>query len=330
VQTQTIIRGLFEQAGLRPNQKYGQHFLIDGNLARKLVASAQVQASDVVIEVGCGTGSLTQELASVAGKVVAVEIDRGLAAVAAAELAGRENVLLLHRDVLVGKHRIDPEVIAAAAKARLELNGRILLVANLPYQITSPLIIDLLVGPIEVSRMCFTVQKEVAGRILAAPGHRDYGPLSIIVQVLADVHRIAAIPPQAFWPMPSVDSMMMRVDLNAERRGSIRDLGHFAEMVRRCFLHRRKTLAFNLAAAYGRQTAEAILAGGISSPRARPEQVPPGTWVELSNRLPVRSETVSSRSVRRGRGRTRPPINGGLQARSNEDLRSCSDHNQQC
>ncbi len=285
MQTQTTIRTLLDEAGLRPTKRFGQHFLIDGNLMRKLVASAEIRPGDVVLEVGCGTGSLTKELAALAGKVIAVEIDKGLAAVARNMLAECDNVVLIHGDVLEGKHDVDPEVLRLLRDSRRESGGRCLLVANLPYQIASPLVIDLLINDLELCRLCFTVQKEVGDKLLAGPGDKDYGPLSIIVQALTEISRIAAVPPQAFWPRPAVNSLMLRLDPSLERRGAIRHVGLFARLVRESFLHRRKTLAHNLASACGHDVARKVLADIGLDPRDRPEQIAPPQWVGLANRV---------------------------------------------
>jgi len=285
LQTLTTIRSLLASAGLRPNKKLGQHFLIDGNLMRKLVASAEVEPRDVVLEVGCATGSLTRELAGQAGAVVAVEVDRRLAEIAGAELADLDNVTLLHCDVLASKTQIDPQVLAALDEARGRWDGRVLLVANLPYQVASPLVIDLLTGSVAFARICFTVQKEVAGRLLANPSGRTYGPLSVIVQALATVRRIAAVPPQAFWPRPAVDSTMVRLDPDPDRRQRIGDVTHFVGVVKACFSHRRKTLGHNLTVAYGQGVADRVLTGGQIESRTRPEQLDPTSWVELARRL---------------------------------------------
>jgi 16S rRNA (adenine1518-N6/adenine1519-N6)-dimethyltransferase len=284
LQTQTTIRALLAEAGRRPNRKLGQHFLIDGNLMRKLIASADIQPGDVVLEVGCGTGSLTEELAALAGAVVAVEADQSLANIAAGQLADVANVVLLDRDVLLSKSQIEPVVLDAVVNAQEQASGRFLLVANLPYQVASPLIIDLLTGRVEPARMCVTVQKEVSDRLLARPGGKAYGPLSIIVQASTEVRRIAPVPPSAFWPAPTVDSAMLRIDLLPDRRQRIGDLAHFASVVRACFMHRRKTLAHNLVTSYG-AAAAGVLARLEVERRARPEQLAPSLWVELARAL---------------------------------------------
>lgn len=252
---------------------------------RKLVASAEIAPSDVVLEVGCGTGSLTQELAAVAHTVVAIETDEILADVAASQLAGCDNVRLIRRDVLLTKTRIEPTVVQAVVDARGQSGGDVLLVANLPYSVASPLIVDLLTGPVALARLCFTVQKEVGDRLLADPGGKDYGPLSVIVQSLGDVHRTAAVPPRAFWPPPAVDSVMLRIDPNAPRRRQIEDLSHFTDVVKTCFQHRRKTLGHILTAAYDAAAAESALSACKIKARTRPEQLAPSTWVELARCL---------------------------------------------
>jgi 16S rRNA (adenine1518-N6/adenine1519-N6)-dimethyltransferase len=285
LQTQSTIRSLLADAGFKPNKKLGQHFLIDGNLMRKLVAAAEIGPTDVVLEVGCGTGSLTEELAGVAGMVIAIELDRGLAGLAASQLAGLSNVKLIHRDVLASKSKIEPEVLEALRSARQQLAGKGMLVANLPYQVASPLIMDLLIDSAEVEGMCVTVQKEVGDRLVADAGGKDYGPLTVIVQALADVHRIAAVPPQAFWPRPAVESVMLRIDPVPQRRQDVGDVGHFAAVVKSSFLHRRKMLAHSLSATYGRNEAERVLDEEGIEPRARPEQIIPKRWIELARRL---------------------------------------------
>src|SRR5207244_2312773 len=157
---------------------YGQHFLIDRNLMRILVASAEIAPADCVIEVGAGAGSLTGLLAAAAAHVVAVEIDPRLVPIALAELAGRENVTLVAGDALADKSTLSAALVDAVSRARRGASGGLMLVANLPYDIATPLVIDLLLSDLPMTRLCFTVQSEVADRFLAAVGSRDYGPIS--------------------------------------------------------------------------------------------------------------------------------------------------------
>ena len=161
-QTLSEIRDLLASAGLRPHKKLGQNFLIDGNLMTKIVDAAGLEPDDTVLEIGAGTGSLTEMLLERAGHVVAVELDRGLAELLADRLAGRDNLTLLHEDVLQTKSRIAPVVLDALRHAA---GGRpALLVANLPYHIASPLLINLLLCDVPFVHFCFSVQREVADR----------------------------------------------------------------------------------------------------------------------------------------------------------------------
>jgi len=162
MQTKREIRQLLLSAGVRPNGHLGQHFLIDLNLMRLLVDSANIRKDDIVLEVGCGTGSLTQALVEKAGQIVAVELDRNLFEIAENQLAHANNIKLINTDILASKHTIHPAVTDAIAAAHEQRSGRILLVANLPYNVASPVMMNLLTGPITADAMVVTVQKEVA------------------------------------------------------------------------------------------------------------------------------------------------------------------------
>ncbi len=152
MQTKQQIRELLDSAGVRPNKRFGQNFLIDLNLMRLLIDTANIQKNDVVLEVGPGTGSLTQAIAEKAGFCVSVEIDGVLANIAKGQLADKSNVEIIAADVLKNKFEINPVVIDALNRARAIHNGRLLLVANLPYIAATPLIINLVIGPIDRRR----------------------------------------------------------------------------------------------------------------------------------------------------------------------------------
>lgn len=281
-QTKHEIQAILAAAGIRPLKRFGQHFLIDGNLMTKLVAEAGIRPADTVLEVGPGTGSLTELLLAAAGHVVAVEIDRGLHAVLEKRLISSGNLTLLHIDILESKSRIAAPVLAALGERQAQLGGRIMLVANLPYDVATPLIVDLLVGELAASPLCFTVQAEVAERMMAPAGGREYGPLSIMVQALGEVRRIARIPPEAFWPMPKVDSAMMRIerrDDEAAGGGRQATLGH---IVHSCFNHRRKTLRWSLQKAVSEATFAAVEAKGRWDLSLRPERLTVADWVALA------------------------------------------------
>ena len=188
--TKNDIEQLLTEAGTLPKKRFGQHFLIDLNLMRLLVDEARLGPDDVVLEVGCGTGSLTASLSEQAGFVIGVEIDRSLVPIAARHVAHKANVHLIDGDVLEGKHDLHPRVCEAIEQARRIYRGRLVLAANLPYDVASPLIINLVVGPIMADAMVVTVQKEVADRMLAVPGTKDYGILTILLQAFGDIESL--------------------------------------------------------------------------------------------------------------------------------------------
>jgi len=283
-QTKSQIRALLEAAGLRPGSAPGQHFLIDGNLMRRLVEAAELHPTDTVLEVGCGTGSLTRMLAERAGHVVVAEIDARLMQIARAQLGPTAPVTFLNLDVLQSKSQLAEQVTEVLIARLQELAGRLLLVANLPYQIATPLLADLLLSSLPICRICATVQKEVADRLLARPGRKDYGPISVLRALTACGRRIARVPPQAFWPMPKVDSAIVRLDVHPDRLQHARQLRWTQQVVRLGFRHRRKTLGFNIRKAFGNTATEKISAAGLN-PQTRPEQVSPEQWQQLARLL---------------------------------------------
>jgi 16S rRNA (adenine1518-N6/adenine1519-N6)-dimethyltransferase len=242
VQTKREVEELLCQAGVRPRKRFGQHFLIDGNLMRRLVESADLDPQDLVIEIGPGTGGLTDLLVGSAGRVIAVELDRILFEILEERFADAESISLVLGDALASKHAIRQEVIEAIHGFESDAGGRVKLVANLPYQIATPLVLNLVVDHPQVRRLCFTVQAEVGGRFIAGPCSKAYGPISIVVQTLCEVATIARIPPPAFWPRPDVDSVMLRLDAKESPPLSSKESGVFAKFVRGVFDHRRKTL----------------------------------------------------------------------------------------
>ena len=195
MQTKQQIRELLDSAGVRPNKRFGQNFLIDLNLMRLLIDTANIQNNDVVLEVGSGTGSLTSGIAEKAGYCVSVEIDAVLANIAKGQLADKPNVGIIAADALKNKFEIEPVVIDALNRARAIHNGRLLLVANLPYIAATPLIINLVTGPIIADAMFVTIQKEVADRMTSQSGVKDYGILSILMAATGEVRHIRTLKP---------------------------------------------------------------------------------------------------------------------------------------
>lgn len=282
-QTRRQIEELLNQAGIRPLKRFGQNFLIDGNLIRKLVQAVEIRPDDTILEVGPGTGTLTEELLAAAGHVVVVEIDKGLAGICRDRFGANERFTLLHTDVLERKSRIAPVVLDTLRNRQAQLRGRMLLVSNLPYQAATPLVIDLLLGEDFVSPLCFTVQAEVADRLTASPGGKDYGPVSIYAQALAEPSRIARLGPQSFWPAPQVDSAMLRLDVRPDRDPRL--AASLARVVHGAFLYRRKTLRWSMRKLLDEAALERIATDGRWNLDDRPEQLTVAQWVSLAEFL---------------------------------------------
>ncbi len=288
-QTKREIRQRLRQAGLAPLKQYGQHFLIDGHLMDKLLAAAELCETDTVLEVGPGTGALTERLLERAGAVVSVEIDRGLYELCAHSLARKaphwEKLNLIHGDILENKSIVNPQVLEALRTMQVKLGGRMVLVANLPYQISTPLLIELLMGDLGITPMCCTIQAEVGDRLMAEAGNRVYGPISVYAQIMARLTRIARVGPESFWPPPEVNSIMIRIDQRHDVRLSDPLRRFFRELVRGCFNHRRKTLQSNLKTQLNDEQLACVRKAGRWNLNDRPERITPEQWLELAGFL---------------------------------------------
>jgi 16S rRNA (adenine1518-N6/adenine1519-N6)-dimethyltransferase len=250
-QTRSFLLKRFEEAGIRPKTRFGQNFLIDLNLLDLLYESADVGPNDVVLEVGGGTGALTARLAAAAAHVVTVEIDRQLFQLAREELYRLTNVTMMEQDALRNKNNMHPAVLAEVTKHLAAAPGRrFKLVSNLPYNVATPVVSNLLKGDPVPYSMTVTIQKELALRMVASPKTRDYSALSLWVQSQCDVELVRIMPPSAFWPQPKVDSAIVRLTLRPDLRIEIPDLDFFHTFIRSMFFHRRKFLRSELLAAF--------------------------------------------------------------------------------
>lgn len=278
-QTATYLSKRLAAAGLRPVSKHGQNFLIDLNLVDLIARSAELRKTDVVLEIGTGVGSLTSHLADQAGAVLSVEIDANLHQLASEELADRPNVRLVHADALRNKNSLRPELMQSVREAieRIGAEARFLLVANLPYNVATPIISNLLHESPPPDAMVVTIQKELADRMIAEPGTKDYGALSVWIQSLCRVEIIRVLPPTVFWPRPKVHSAILRLDSVPSWRASFADLDYFHRTVRALFFHRRKFLRSVVASAMkgrlSKQQVDEILAQHGYDETCRAEQL---------------------------------------------------------
>ena len=287
MQTKRQIQQLLASAGIFPNKRLGQNFLIDLNLMRLLIDSANISGGDCVLEVGCGTGSLTEAIAEKAGEVIAVELDRKLAEIAKRQLAGAENVEIVNTDILESKNTISPIVTNAIEQARKKYSRRLMLVANLPYNSGSPVMMNLVTGPVVADGMYVTVQKEVADRMIAAPGSSDYGVLSILLAAAGEVKIMRVLGPTVFWPAPQVDSAMVSFVRDEEKISRIRDMKLFSEVVNLFMGHRRKMIKSCSKLAKGKlaeiKNWQEIFERCSIDPHHRPEELSPQKYIAIAN-----------------------------------------------
>ncbi len=242
-QTKSEIRALLADRGLAPQHRFGQNFLIDLNLMRKVVSVSGAASTDVLLEVGPGTGSLTELLLETGARVLASEIDRGLQELLAQRLAGNPRFSLLRGDALRRKNALNDELIEKLQSTVPESGGVYRLVANLPYSIATPLISELLLLEPAFATLTCTIQKEVGRRLVAGPGDAEYGALSVVAQTLAEIELVGDLPPEAFWPQPQVHSVLVHACCRPRTTLPVRDPAFFRTFVRNGFLHPRKKVA---------------------------------------------------------------------------------------
>ena len=287
MQTKRQIHQLLTSAGVTPRRKFGQHFLVDLNLVRLVIDSAEIRPDDVVLEVGCGTGSMTQLLAERARAVVTVEIDQTLAEIARLQLAGSDNIALVNADILSNKGALNPVVVEALDRGRGGGPGRLLLVANLPYDIASALMVNLIKGPVVADAMVVTVQKEVADRMEARPSGKSYGALSILLGATGTVETLRVLKPSVFWPPPGVDSAVVRFVRDEAKCRRIEQMACFSGVVGLFMGHRRKMLRACAKHAGGSLGDRDLWMGVFEAcridPKQRPEALTPEQYVALAN-----------------------------------------------
>ena len=262
-------------------KKFGQNFLIDTHVLEKIISAAGITKNDCVLEIGPGIGTMTQYLAENAGHVVAVEIDRNLIPILKETLADYDNVTVINEDIL----RVDIKALAE------EYNGGkpIKVVANLPYYITTPIIMGLFESGVPIDNITVMVQKEVADRMKEGPGSKDYGALSLAVQYYAEPEIVANVPPNCFIPRPNVGSAVIRLTRHKEMPVQVKDPALMFKIIRASFNQRRKTLQNGLGNApelpYTKEQIAAAIAEMGLTPTIRGEALSLAQFAQLSDIL---------------------------------------------
>lgn len=239
IATPTRTREILEKYGFSFKKSLGQNFLIDTNILHNIVDAADLDKETAAVEIGPGIGALTEQLARTAGKVMAIEIDQRLLPILADTLSPYSNVEVVHGDILA----LDLPALFAEKLAGYE---KISVVANLPYYVTTPILMKLLESRLPLKNIVVMIQKEVAERIAAKPGSKDYGSLSVAAQFYADTQIAMIVPAQVFVPRPNVDSAVIRLQVRDKPAVEVDDEDVFFRVVKGSFAQRRKTLLNNL------------------------------------------------------------------------------------
>lgn len=241
------IKDIRERYGFRLTKSLGQNFLTDKNIIDNIIEASNIGENDLVIEIGPGIGVITKEAAAKAGSVIAVEIDKNLIPILQETLADETNVKIINRDIL----KTDLTAVIEEEKKYFPQMESVRIIGNLPYYITTPIIMKLLEDGVPADSITVMMQKEVADRIKAAPGNKERGALSVAVQYYCQVVKVTDVPKEVFVPAPKVDSTVLRLDIRKEKPVELKDDKLFFKAVKSGFAQRRKTLLNSLASGTG-------------------------------------------------------------------------------
>lgn len=241
------IKDIRERYGFRLTKSLGQNFLTDKNIIDNIIEASNIGENDLVIEIGPGIGVITKEAAAKAGSVIAVEIDKNLIPILQETLADETNVKIINRDIL----KTDLTAVIEEEKNNFPQMESVRIIGNLPYYITTPIIMKLLEDGVPADSITVMMQKEVADRIKAAPGNKERGALSVAVQYYCQVVKVTDVPKEVFVPAPKVDSTVLRLDIRKEKPVELKDDKLFFKAVKSGFAQRRKTLLNSLASGTG-------------------------------------------------------------------------------
>ena len=283
--SRTRTRAIMEKYGIHTKKSFGQNFLTDLNVLNNIVTAANITKDDNVIEIGPGIGALTEQLAQAAGEVLALEIDADLIPVLDEVLAPYDNVTGLNQDVR------EANLPALIQEQFTDPTKPVKVVANLPYYITSPILMNLLASPVDWAAICVMMQKEVAQRLTAAPGTKQYGALTLAIEYQMDAKIAFDVSRRVFVPSPNVDSAIVVLTPRKQQLAvQPFDKQKLFGFIRGCFAHRRKSLWNNLQGVIGKQPATkdkmaAVLDELGISPQIRPERLTLDQFIALANAL---------------------------------------------
>ncbi|QDT30557.1 Ribosomal RNA adenine dimethylase [Gimesia panareensis] len=288
-QTRSYLMQLFERHGFNPRSDLGQNFLIDLNIIEYVVEQGRIQPTDIVLEVGTGTGGMTTFMAQKARHVITVEYDRNMHTLASEATQKYDNVTLLNCDALKNKNRLNPTVLEEIDR-QLKANpgSQLKLVANLPYNVATPIISNLVASDLPWSRMVVTIQYELGLKMSCKPSTSNYGALSVWLQSQCFVKLLKKVGPTVFWPRPKVDSAIVQLTPNPPLKQKIGDRVFFQDFLRRVFQHRRKLMRSTLVGMYSKQLSKAevdeiLQAQGYDREKTRAEELSVPQMIELGN-----------------------------------------------
>lgn len=274
----TTVNEIKEKYGFKFSKNLGQNFLTDKNIIDKIIDGTQIDKEDTVIEIGPGIGVITAEAAEKAKKVVAVEIDKTLIPILEDTLSDYDNVKIINEDIL----KLDINKLIED-----EHTGRVKIIGNLPYYITTPIIMKLLNEEVRAESITVMMQKEVADRIKATPGNKTYGAISVAVQYYCTVEKIADVPKTVFVPQPNVDSVVLKFKLREEKAAEVQNKELFFACIKAGFGQRRKTLLNSLQTIRGtsKEIIESSLKAAGIDPARRAETLSLEEFGKISNEV---------------------------------------------
>ena len=277
----STIRDIRERYGFQLSKSLGQNFITDRNVIGKIIEGAGIGEDDLVIEIGPGIGVLTAEAAQAAAKVIAIEIDSNLIPILEETLAGFDNIEIINRDILkTDLNEIIEEQAAAGA-----FSGAVRIIGNLPYYITTPIIMKVFESGVKADSVTVMMQKEVADRIKAGPGSKTYGAISVTVQYYCDVEHVATVPKEVFVPRPKVDSAVLNFIIRKEKPAELKSEKVFFDCIKAGFGKRRKTLLNSLTGVCGleKEDINEVLGEAAIEPTRRAETLSIEEFATIAN-----------------------------------------------